>query len=69
MQGPVGWRRTQHYDIHIGRDQLLVGIEAHEVMIRLDADARLDGGHQILGLHLLRLAAALDGDAHAPRCR
>ena len=40
----------------------MVGVEAGEMMVRLDADARLDGGHQVLGVHLLGPAVAFDSD-------
>ena len=49
---PVAGRRAQHHDIDIGGEQLLVGIESDEMMVRLHADARLDGRNQILRLHL-----------------
>jgi hypothetical protein len=63
MHRPEAGRGAEHHDIDIGGEQLLVGVEAGEVMVGLDADARLDGGHQVLGFHLLGLAVAFHGDA------
>ena len=63
MHGPEAGRGAQHHDIDIGGEQLLVSVEAGEVMVRLDPDTRLDGRHQVFGFHLLGLAVALHGDA------
>ena len=67
MLRTVAGRRGQHHDIDIGMDQLLEGIEADEMMFRIDLDARLDGRNQILGAHLHRLAVALHRDAGVAR--
>ena len=43
VHGAVAGRRAQHDDVDVGVDELLVGVEADEVVVGRHLDARRDG--------------------------